>query len=162
MDEKEFERAAPAWRQRAVAESQRQGATSAEAEDIAQDTMVRMWQLREELHDDDNTPLAVVIARRLTLSMLRRRRSVPLPPSSEQLADGTTPDRDLEDKENIRWLEQRLSRLPSTEHAILYMRQVERRDNREIAQRLGIEESSVSTLLARARRKLLEEFKRRR
>ena len=42
------------------------------------------------------------------------------------------------------------------------MRQVEHRSNAEIARLLGIGEASVSTLLARARHKMLEEIRRKR
>lgn len=52
--------------------------------------------------------------------------------------------------------------LPGTEYTVLHLRQVEGLDNKAIALRLGIEERSVATLLSRARRRLLEEIKKRR
>ena len=67
----------------------------------------------------------------------------------------------LEEKENEEWLERRLAELPTTQQALLYMRQVERRSHKELSQLLGISDTSVSTLLARARRTLLEEIKQR-
>ena len=73
----------------------------------------------------------------------------------------TSPHDELECKENERWLQSRLDSLPTTQRTLLYMRQVERRSHEEIATLLGIEPTSVSTLLARARRTLLEEIKRR-
>jgi RNA polymerase sigma-70 factor (ECF subfamily) len=73
----------------------------------------------------------------------------------------SSPLEDLEMKEDDVWLTTRLQQLPTTQRTLLYMRQVERRSNEEIAQLLGIETTSVSTLLARARRTLLEDIKRR-
>ena len=73
----------------------------------------------------------------------------------------TSPHEELEVKEDDEWLETKLQQLPTTQRTLLYMRQVERRTHEEIAQLLGIETTSVSTLLARARRTLLEEIKRR-
>ena len=67
----------------------------------------------------------------------------------------------LEAKENLEWLERKIKDLPTTEYTILYMRQVEQRPNEEISHLLGIASTSVSTLLARARRRLLEDIKRR-
>ena len=67
----------------------------------------------------------------------------------------------LEMKEDDEWLRARLELLPTTQRTLLYMRQVERRSHEELARLLGIELTSVSTLLARARRTLLEEIKRR-
>ena len=60
-----------------------------------------------------------------------------------------------------RRLSVKLQQLPTTQRTLLYMRQVERKSHEEIATLLGIETTSVSTLLARARRTLLEEIKRR-
>ena len=73
----------------------------------------------------------------------------------------SSPLEDLEMKEDDVWLTTRLQQLPTTQRTLLYMRQVERRSNEEIAQLLGIETTSVSTLLARARRTLFEDIKRR-
>jgi RNA polymerase sigma-70 factor (ECF subfamily) len=73
----------------------------------------------------------------------------------------TSPHEELESKENDEWLSAKLQQLPTTQRTLLYMRQVERRSHEEIARLLGIEITSVSTLLARARRTLLEEIKRR-
>ena len=70
------------------------------------------------------------------------------------------PDEALEAQEDDRWLKQQLRSLPSTEYTILRMRQVEGLTNEEIACRLGLESTSVSTLLSRARRSLLEEIRK--
>ena len=63
--------------------------------------------------------------------------------------------------ENERWLDRQLEQLPSTQHTLLYMRQVERRSTKEIARLTGLEEPSVRTLLSRARRTLFEKLKKR-
>ena len=65
-------------------------------------------------------------------------------------------------REEEQWLQQRIRDLPPTQHAILHMRQVEHRSNAQIAALLGIKETSVSTLLGRARRQLLEEIRQQR
>ena len=67
----------------------------------------------------------------------------------------------LEYKELETWLEKRIDSLPSTSGIILRMRQIENRELDEIASILGISKASVSTLLSRARRQLLDELKRR-
>ena len=54
-----------------------------------------------------------------------------------------------------------IEQLPSTNGIILRMRQLEQKELDEIAALLGIQKSSVSTLLSRARHQLLQELKRR-
>ena len=161
MDKSAFEHEARTWRQKAVSVSRSCGAGDSEAEDIAQDVMLRLWQMRDELEDVGRTgALAAVMARHLTRNRQRRR---PLQEQSKAItvALDTDPHELLEVKENEAWLASRLAMLPTTQRTLIYMRQVEHRSHEEIARLLGIEQTSVSTLLARARRTLLEEMKRR-
>ena len=138
------------------------GADADTAEDVAQETLLRLWQMRDDprLHNPEG--YATVIARHLTLNQLRRKP--PLPLDERQAASLTAPsplDLMLQ-REDEQWLRQRISNLPPTQHAVLHMRQVERRNDNQIAALLGIKETSVSTLLARARRQLLEEIRQQR
>lgn len=157
MEESAFEHNARQWRQKAVSVSRSCGAGETEAEDIAQDVMLRLWQMRYELDRYRSVEaLVVVMTRRMTWG-----RTVPLGVPRREEQDFRTPQEVLEEKENEEWLERRLAELPTTQQALLYMRQVERRSHKELSQLLGISDTSVSTLLARARRTLLEEIKQR-
>ena len=161
MDRNAFERHARSWLQKALETCRSCGAGRAEAEDIAQDVMLRLWQMQDELDRYDNPEaLLTLMARHMTRNHQRRRKTEQL---DEAMAAGlsTSPHVQLEMKEDEAWLEQQLQQLPTTQRTLLYMRQVERRSHEEIARLLGIETTSVSTLLARARRTLLEEIKRR-
>ena len=164
MKEKTFAQRAPKLRRAALKASRNAGATEDEAEDIAQDAMLRFWQMHNEL-DRFRSLEAVAgkMARNLTLNMHRKKKFKMLDDSAMNAVSLTavSPSTEIESSEELRWLENKMKSLPTTEYAILQMRQVEHQNNREIAQRLGIEESSVSTLMARARRRLLEEIRRR-
>jgi RNA polymerase sigma-70 factor (ECF subfamily) len=72
-----------------------------------------------------------------------------------------TPDDSLISSQEVAWLNSAMQRLPSTQYAVLHMRQVECLSYDEIARRLGIESSTARSLLSRARFKLLEEIKKR-
>lgn len=157
MEESAFEHNARQWRQKAVSVSRSCGAGETEAEDIAQDVMLRLWQMRYELDRYRSVEaLVVVMTKRMTWG-----RTVQLSVSRREEQDFRTPQEVLEEKENEEWLKRRLAELPTTQQVLLYMRQVERRSHKELSQLLGISDTSVSTLLARARRTLLEEIKQR-
>ncbi len=161
MDKSAFEQQARSWRQKALVVSRNCGADRDEAEDIAQDVMLRLWQMHDELERYDSPALLVALmARHLTRNHQRRRPPEELD-EAVVIALNTGPHELLEQKENEQWLARRLEQLPTTQRTLLYMRQVERRSHEEIARLLGIELTSVSTLLARARRTLLEDIKRR-
>ena len=168
MDKTAFEQQARTWREKALSVSMSCGAGRDEAEDIAQDVMLRLWQMHDELERYDSIEaLATLMARHLLINHKRRRRPEALNEtmvSTNRLkivSITTSPHEQLEMKEDDQWLTKRLEQLPTTQRTLLYMRQVERRSHEEIALLLGIETTSVSTLLARARRTLLEEIKRR-
>ena len=126
-------------RQRALAISRGQGADIAEAEDIAQEVMLRLWQMLDDIKDTARMErLSAVMARNMTIDMLRKRRTMPLCGNEVRLvALHDTPDESLEAAEEESWLRQRLRQLPPTQYAILGMRQVEHLSNEEIASRSG-------------------------
>ena len=165
MDETTFAQKAPALRQKAVAVCLHCGVTHDEAEDLAQDVMLKLWSMRQQLdHYNSIEALVVVMARNLTLSALRKvsRRVESLPECYD------TPSRELNAQEQIEYGEFErqvvtiMQNLPPTEHSVLMMRQVEHRSNAEIASLLGMKETSVCSLLARALRKMLASIKQQR
>ena len=137
------------WREKALSVSRHYGAGIDEAEDIAQDVMLRLWQMHDELEQYRS------------VENHQRRKPSEVLDEAMIVSLTTSPQEILEMKEDDKWLSEKLQQLPTTQRTLLYMRQVERRSHEEIATLLGIETTSVSTLLARARRTLLEEIKRR-
>ena len=157
-----FEQQAPRLRQLALQAAAAAGADQDTAEDIAQETMLRLWQMRDDSRLCNPDGYAATIARHLTLNNLRRKP--PLPIDERHCASRTAPSPlDLMvQREEEQWLQERIRDLPPSQHAVLHMRQVELRTSAQIAALLGIKETSVSTLLARARRQLLEEIRQQR
>ncbi|MBR1468600.1 MAG: sigma-70 family RNA polymerase sigma factor [Prevotella sp.] len=161
MDRNAFEQQARTWREKAYSVSRRCGAGKDEADDVAQDVMLRLWQMREELERFQSVEAIVALMAKHLLRDHQRRRKAETLDEAIVVSLATSPHEELEMKENDEWLTRKLEQLPTTQRTLLYLRQVERRSHEEIARLLGIEATSVSTLLARARKTLLEEIKRR-
>ena len=149
------------WREKALNVSRHYGAGKDEAEDIAQDVMLRLWQMHDELEQYRSVEAIVSLMARHLLRNHQRRKTSEALDEAMIVSLTTSPQEILEMKEDDKWLSAKLQQLPTTQRTLLYMRQVERKSHEEIATLLGIEITSVSTLLARARRTLLEEIKRR-
>lgn len=161
MEEKEFIHIAKELRERAYVASQRMGADDALAEDVAQEVMLRLWQMHESLEENRLGNMASIMARNLTIDQRRSVHAVSIEEAHvSSFVDTSEPMQRLEESENEEWLRQKLKQLPRTQQTILHLRQVERLTHREIAERLGLQETSISTLLARARKSLLEEIKK--
>ena len=161
MDRIAFEHQARTWRQKALSVSISCGAGQDEAEDIAQDVMLRLWQMHDELEQYRSIEAIVALMARHMLRNHQRRKPMEALDETITVSLNTNPHDELEMREDEAWLTTKVQQLPTTQRTLLYMRQVERRSHEEIAQLLGIEPTSVSTLLARARRTLLEEIKQR-
>lgn len=161
MDRSAFEQQARSWRKKALLVSMSCGAGKDEAEDIAQDVMLRLWQMHDDLDRYRSVEaLVTLMAKHLLRNHQRRKPSESLD-EAIIVSLNTSPHDLLEMKEDDAWLDKRLKQLPTTQRSLLYLREVERRSHEEIARLLGIETTSVSTLLARARRTLLEEIRQR-
>ena len=161
MERSAFEQKARTWREKALNVSRHYGAGEDMAEDIAQDVMLRLWQMHDELERFRSVEAIVTLMAKHLLRNHQRRKPSEALDEAMIVSLNINPHDELEMKEDDAWLMKRLEQLPTTQRTLLYMRQVERRSHEEIATLLGIETTSVSTLLARARRTLLEEIKRR-
>lgn len=154
-----FEQQASRLRAVALEASAKVGADADTAQDIAQETMIRLWQMRNDPRLCKPDGYAATIARHLTLNQLRIKQPLNIDERHAAVQSAPSPLDIMIQREEEQWLQQRIRDLPPTQHAVLHMRQVEHRSSAQIAALLGIKETSVSTLLARARRQLLEEIR---
>lgn len=162
MTESEFIVQASTLRSKAMAVAGR-NVSAAEAEDIAQDVLLRLWTLRESVTSPQHAEvLATKMARQRCVDAWRRCHTVPIN-GQLVLPDDRTPSpiQMLVHADNEEWLDRQLNSLPSMQHQILRLRQVERKSHAEIAAILGTTPNSVATLLSRARRQLLEAIRQR-
>lgn len=134
-----------------------------DGEDVAQDVLLKLWEMRADLSRIRSLPALVrVMARNMAISEHRRSRPMIVEAPPETIVDaGHAPDELLEASEDYEWLTKRINNLPSTQHTILHLRQVEHKSAAEIASLLGIKENSVYQLLHRARRTIYNELKQR-
>mgnify|MGYP003194573646 FL=1 len=163
MEQTEFEQIAKSTRAKAVATALALSMSKDEAEDIAQDVMLKLWTLRNDINSKtDAEKLAVCIARNKAIDRHRKRPQQPID-GHNNIIDSKIPAPDIcvEIEEDQNWLMKRVAELPPKEYQILKLRQVEHKSNEEIAKLLGMEKTSVATLLSRARMKILKEFQKR-
>ena len=163
MEKEEFCTLARRLRPDIMSVSRRFLRNEAEAEDNVQDTLLRLWSIRRQLDAVRSVQaLTYAICRNLCVSKLRKRRIIPLELSDEiKLISSHDAAWMLEEKENARWLEDRIGELPAAQMQILRMSQQDGLENSEIAELLGISETTVRTALSKARKKLLEKFMKR-
>lgn len=163
MEREEFCTLARRLRESVFALSRRFLKDEAEAEDNVQDTLLRLWTIREKLDEVRSVQaLSYAICKNLCVSKLRQKRIIPMELNEEiKLISEHDSEWMLEEKENAQWLEERIEELPSAQMQILRMSQQDGLENAEIAEVLGITETTVRTALCKARKSLLEKLMKR-
>lgn len=166
MQEQEFIIHVTTLRRTALRIGQQFFGNAEDAEDVAQETMMRLWAARKGI---DTTrpvePLVVRVAKNVCVSMHRKGNNSekPLPTDHHEMpvTTSSTPQSLLEERENAVWLEHRLKALPEYLLRILRMKQEEQLTDQQIADILGTDIRSVQTLISKARRQLYNDLKRR-
>ena len=162
MDKSAFEQKARTWREKAVSVSLHCGAGKEEAEDIAQDVMLKLWCLHEKICDVVRmNALVSITTKHVCIDRWRTMHIHEDMGKTTPIVDEDTMYDHLEYAELEQWMGKQINFLPTTSRIVLTMRQLEHRELSEIADILGIKQTSVSTLLARARNELMNKLKRR-
>ena len=133
MKKSAFELQARTWREKVLSISRHYGADKDEAEDIAQDVMLRLWQMHDELERYQSIEAIVTLMAKHLLRNRQRRRSTETLDAAIIISLDTSPHEERVMKDNEEWMTAKLHQLPTTQRTLLYMRQVERRSHEEIA-----------------------------
>jgi len=130
----------------------RYASNPSEAEDIAQDALLRAWRRRSTLRDEDrrNQWLATIVRNEAFRQHARLR---PDPTSSIEFSEGAEDERVLAAVE-LADLHAALSLLSERDRLLLEMKYEEDLTQGMIARRLGIPEGTVKVRLHRARNRL--------
>ena len=145
MTTEAFQQQAGELRKQLVSIAHKYMGNTDEAEDIAQDAMIKLWLMREQL----TLPIAgmaSIVTRNLCIDALRKKHHTidiaQLPDEADFSDDG----------EQIEQLLKVIDSLPSTQRTILRMRHLQGMEMREIALVLGSTEVAVRKTLSRARK----------
>ncbi|MBO4978400.1 MAG: RNA polymerase sigma factor [Muribaculaceae bacterium] len=159
--EENFETMASRLRGRLVRQAAAITGSDAEGSDIAQDTLLTLWEHRATLHRYRSVDaLAYVVCRRLAINALRRRRpQVSLEVFDAGATESIPSPEDLYiSAETAGETHRILSLLPAPQAALVRMRHIDGYDNATIAALTGSTEGAVRTALSRARHRIAEIF----
>jgi len=127
-----------------------------EAEDVAQEAMLKLWKIAPTWRADEaklSTWLFRVTANACT-DRLRKRRTVALEAAPEQVDDSLGAEASLIERDEHQALHEAISGLPDRQRNALHLRHFEELSNPEIASVLETSVEAVESLLGRARRGL--------
>ena len=134
-----------------------------EAEEITQETLLRAYQHRHSFTaEDELIAWSTVVAQRLVIDRVRvRGRAVSVAEVPETYRVGRDTAEIVVARAEARTALESLESIPERQAAILWAREVEGLHYDDIAERFGITEPAVRSLLHRGRRALRKEYTRR-
>ncbi len=127
----------------------------AEAEDVVQDTLLKVWEQRSQWEQINNLEaFAIAICRNRALDLLKRAGR-----DTEKLDEmvhfsNQTPHEQLVANEEISLIRRLMDDLPEVQRTIMLLRDIEGKTYQEIAETLNISETQVKVYLHRARTKI--------
>lgn len=134
---------------------------SAEAEDVVQDTMIRVWNKRDERPQFESIEAyCLTIARNLAIDRSQKMEAQNLQLTSEvrEMPDTLTPYDRLAQNEQMQLVHRLVNELPERQRTIMQLRDVEGKSYKEIADILQITEEQVKVTLFRARQKIKQRY----
>lgn len=135
-----------------------------EAEDVVQDTLLRVWEHRRRLGDVRSLEAYCLTAcRNIALDRCRRREAGNLSleaDATDRPDTAPSPQEQMERTERLRRVAYIFDRLPERLRRVVQLRDIEEKTTRETAEALGMTEENVKVTLLRARRTLREEYEK--
>ena len=134
-----------------------------EAEDIVQDTMIKVWDKRYEWSNIDSIEAySLRICRNLSLDRLKKRDNQNDSLEEEQLdtVHTSTPHDRLIDQDRLRVVKEIVDSLPEKQRSCMQLRDFEGKQYKEIADILGITEEQVKVNIFRARQAVKQRFQK--
>lgn len=125
-----------------------------DADDIAQEVYIKLWEQRNDLGDIRNDEAFVMtITKNCSIDLLRsRQRTMTTPVEESKPAYHSREEERMEAQETLSNLMQSLHELPHNQQQVIRLRHFADRSISEIAGITGLTEANIRQLLSRARR----------
>ena len=136
----------------------------AEAEDVVQETMIKVWNKRDSWEEIDSIEaFCLTICRNLSLDKVRRMDNqtqsldASIQPHDQRVA--SNPEEQTIQNDRIRLVRQLINALPEKQRSCMQLRDMEGKSYKDIATILDITEEQVKVNIFRARQTIREKFK---
>lgn len=132
-----------------------------EAEDVVQDTMMRVWNKRDEWWKFESIEAyCITVARNLAIDRSRKKehQNIGITTDMAMISGSGSPQDRLEHNEQLNLIYKLMDELPEKQRLVMHMRDIEGGSYKEIADALEMTEEQVKINLFRARRKVKQKY----
>lgn len=127
-----------------------------EAEDVVQETMLRLWKIAGDWRQGESkvSTWAYRVTMNLCTDRLRKTKPVTLDAIAEPEDDALSAEQQLQRNARVSALYGALAELPERQAQALSLRHIDEMSNPDIAQTMGVQVRAVESLIARGKRAL--------
>ncbi len=136
----------------------------AEAEDVVQETMIKVWNRRDQWDEIDSIEaFCLTICRNLSLDKMKKMTNL-----SQSLSEGehdtpdhsysSNPEEQAVQQDRITLVRRLISELPEKQRSVMQLRDFEGKSYKEIADIMAISEEQVKVNIFRARQAIRQRF----
>ena len=136
----------------------------AEAEDVVQETMIKVWNRRDQWDEIDSIEaFCLTICRNLSLDKMKKMTN-----QSQSLSEGehdtpdhsysSNPEEQVVQQDRITLVRRLISELPEKQRSVMQLRDFEGKSYKEIADIMAISEEQVKVNIFRARQAIRQRF----
>ena len=136
---------------------------AADAEDVVQDTMLKVWKRRNDWEQIESIEaFCLTICRNLALDRLRHKdyqsQTLDMAADPVDASHTANPEQMAVQRDRIQLVRQLINRLPERQRSCMQLRDIEGKSYRDIATILGITEQQVKVTIFRARQTVKTAF----
>ena len=136
----------------------------AEAEDVVQDTMIKVWNRREQWDEIESIEaFCLTICRNLSLDRMRKLEN-----QNQSLEEGehdspdpsyaSNPEEQAMQRDRVELIRRLINELPEKQRSAMHLREFEGKSYKEIASIMAISEEQVKVNIFRARQAIRQKY----
>ncbi len=129
-----------------------------DAEDIVQETYIKLWQKRNDTEQIENMEsFAVAVLKNTCLDFLRKMKpeTVELSVLSQKIGFLET---QIEDREKLQYVEAIVKQLPERQQQLIRLKHYKELSDKEIEKLTGLKTGNIKVIISRARKTIKEQI----
>lgn len=131
----------------------------ANAEDMVQDTFVKLWNKRNDMSDVENTEaFAIIILRNTCLDHLRKTKNDYQTTYDTEIPETVSLSKQMEVNDEADKIKNLINKLPNPHRQVMIMKHWDGYSDEEIEQVTGLSPGNIRVILSRARKTIREQF----
>lgn len=154
MTEEALQQAMQKIRQELLATARRYFPSDSRAEDMVQDALLRLWEIKDTLREPINA-LANILVRNISIDNLRREQPMV---DIDGMEIGTPSNSDIHERYNK--IMTIIDHMPQAQQTIIRLRLINGMEYNEISKLTGIKEATIRQIISRGRMAIRLQYKK--